>query len=68
MPPNPISIKGFVMTFSTILVVMMVLTIIAILPVWPYSRGWGYHNSAALSLITAVVLINAALTHFVFNS
>ena len=68
MPPNPVSIKGIVMTFSTILVVMMVLTIIAILPVWPYSRGWGYHNSAALSLITAVVLINATLTHFVFVS
>jgi len=54
------------MTFSIIVVALMVLTAIAILPIWPYSRGWGYHNSAALCLILAVVFINAALTHYVF--
>lgn len=58
-------ILGPNMMFSLIVMVLMVLTIIAILPIWPYSRGWGYQNSGALSLITLVVLINYALTHYV---
>ncbi len=61
-----VSIKGLAMTFSLVVMIMMVLAIITTLPIWPYSRGWGYHNSAALSLITAVVVINAALDRFVF--
>ena len=54
------------MTFSTIVMIMMVLAVIAMLPFWPWSRGWGYGNATALSLITGVVFINAALTQFVF--
>ncbi|MEE8530909.1 MAG: DUF3309 family protein [Hyphomicrobium sp.] len=54
------------MTFSIIVMIMMVLAIVAILPFWPWSRGQGYGNATALSLITGVVLINAALTQFVF--
>ncbi len=54
------------MTFSIIVMIMMGLGCVATLPIWPYSRGWGYHNCAALGLITAVVLINAALDRFVF--
>ena len=54
------------MTVSIIVMTLMVLAAIAMLPFWPWSRGWGYHNSAALTLITVVVLINATLTHYVF--
>jgi hypothetical protein len=54
------------MTFSIIVMILMVLAVIAMLPIWPWSRGWGYHNSAALGLITVVVLINATLTHYAF--
>lgn len=53
------------MIFSIVVMIVMVAAIIAMLPIWPWSRGSGYHNSGALSLITAVVLINAALTYYV---
>lgn len=53
------------MTFSIVVMIVMVAAIIAMLPIWPWSRGWGYGNAAALGLVTGVVLINAALTHFV---
>jgi hypothetical protein len=61
-----VSIEGLAMTFSIIVMIMMVLAVIAMLPFWPWSRGQGYGNATALSLITGVVLINAALTQFVF--
>ncbi len=53
------------MTFSTIVMIMMVLAVIAMLPFWPWSRGWGYGNATALALITGVVLINAVLDRFI---
>ena len=49
------------MTFSIIVMIMFVLAVIATLPFWPYSRGWGFGTSTALGLVTAVVLINATL-------
>jgi Protein of unknown function (DUF3309) len=33
------------------MVIALVLTLIGVFPAWPYSRGWGYYPSAAVSLV-----------------
>jgi len=43
---------------TTVLVVLLVLLLIGALPVYPYSRAWGYFPSGLL----AVVLVIMALT------
>ncbi len=44
---------------STILLIIIVLLVIAAIPAWPYSRGWGYGPSGILGLILIVLLILA---------
>ncbi|HEV2558291.1 MAG TPA: DUF3309 family protein [Microvirga sp.] len=38
------------MPFSTILVLLVILFVIATVPVWPYSRTWGFWPSGVLGL------------------
>ena len=45
------------MTLTTLLVVLLVLVLIGALPVYPYSRGWGYYPSGLLAVIVAVVAL-----------
>jgi len=42
---------------STILLIILVVLIIAALPTWPYSGGWGYYPSGGLGLILIILLI-----------
>ena len=42
---------------STILVVILVLLLLGALPLWPYSRSWGYYPSGGLGLILLILLI-----------
>jgi hypothetical protein len=49
------------MTVSTILLVVLVLLLIGALPVYPYSRGWGYAPTGILGIVLVVVLIMALL-------
>ena len=42
---------------STLLLVILLLVLIAALPSWPYSRGWGYFPSGLLGLILLIVLL-----------
>jgi hypothetical protein len=42
---------------TTVLVVLLVLLLIGALPVYPYSRGWGYFPSGLLAVILAVVAL-----------
>jgi len=44
-------------TLTTVLVILLVLILIGALPVYPYSREWGYVPSATLALIVAVVAL-----------
>lgn len=44
---------------STILLVVLVLLLLAAVPAWPYSRGWGYGPSGVLGLILLVIIILA---------
>ncbi len=42
---------------GTILIIILVLLLIAALPTWPYSSGWGYYPSGGLGLILLILLI-----------
>jgi hypothetical protein len=44
---------------STILLIVLVIVLLAVLPTWPYSSGWGYYPSGILGLIVVVLLIMA---------
>jgi len=40
-----------------ILLLILILQLIAALPRWPYSGGWGYYPSGGLGLILLIVLL-----------
>ena len=44
---------------SLVLVVLLVVVLLAVLPAWPYSTGWGYYPSGVVGLIVVVLLIMA---------
>ncbi|GAA0608581.1 hypothetical protein GCM10009416_51720 [Craurococcus roseus] len=44
---------------SLVLVVLLVVVLLAVLPTWPYSTGWGYYPSGIVGLIVVILLIMA---------
>lgn len=46
-----------IMTFTTILLVVLVLLLIGALPSWPYSASWGYAPSGILGTLLVVLLV-----------
>lgn len=44
---------------SPILLIVLVIVLLAVLPTWPYSSGWGYYPSGVLGIIIVVLLILA---------
>jgi hypothetical protein len=42
---------------GTILIVVLILLLIGALPRWPYSTGWGYYPSGALTLVLIIVVL-----------
>jgi hypothetical protein len=45
------------MTTGTILLIILILIILGAIPVWPYSRSWGYGPSGILGLILVIFLV-----------
>jgi hypothetical protein len=43
----------------SVLFILLVLVLLAALPTWPYSAGWGYYPSGGLGLILIILLILA---------
>ena len=39
------------------LLLLLIVLIVAVLPAWPYSAGWGYYPSGGLGTLLIVVLI-----------
>ncbi len=37
--------------------IILIILLLAVLPAWPYSAGWGYYPSGGLGLVLIVVLI-----------
>jgi Protein of unknown function (DUF3309) len=42
---------------KTILLILVILLLLALLPVWPYSSGWGYYPSGGLGLVLLIVIL-----------
>ena len=45
------------MNTHTILLVLLVLLLVGALPLWPYSRDWGYAPTGGLGLIGVILII-----------
>ena len=42
---------------NAILLIIVIILLIAVLPTWPYSSGWGYYPSGGLGLVLLILLI-----------
>ncbi|MFM8321273.1 MAG: DUF3309 family protein [Chloroflexota bacterium] len=42
---------------GTMLLIILVLLLIASLPAWPYSRGWGYSGSGLVGFLLLVLIV-----------
>ena len=40
-----------------ILLILLIILVLAVVPAWPYSRGWGYYPSGGLGTILLIVII-----------
>ena len=40
-----------------LLAVILVILLLAVLPTWPYSTGWGYYPSGGLGLILLIIIV-----------
>jgi Protein of unknown function (DUF3309) len=40
-----------------LLFIVLIILILAVLPAWPYSTGWGYYPSGGLGAVLLIVLI-----------
>jgi hypothetical protein len=40
-----------------LLIILLIILLLATIPAWPYSRGWGYYPSGGLGTILVIVLI-----------
>ena len=49
------------MSTNTLLLIILVLLLVGALPVYPYSRGWGYYPSGILTVVLVVVIVLALL-------
>ena len=38
-------------------VILLIVLLLAVIPAWPYSRGWGYYPSGGLGLALVIVLL-----------
>lgn len=46
---------------GVLVTIILVILVIAALPAWPYSAGWGYYPTGGLGLILLIVIILALL-------
>jgi hypothetical protein len=37
--------------------IVLIILLLAVLPSWPYSTGWGYYPSGGLGLVLLIVLV-----------
>lgn len=45
------------MDIMTLLIIILVLLALGVVPVWPYSRNWGYYPSGGAGLLIIVLLV-----------
>jgi hypothetical protein len=44
-----------------LLVILLIVLLLAVVPAWPHSRGWGYRPSGILGTVLLVVIVLALL-------
>lgn len=49
-------------TVRLVLIILLVLLLVGMLPLWPYSGGWGYYPSGGVGLLLIIVLVVVALS------
>jgi len=42
---------------TTILIILLVLLLLGAMPVWPYSRKWGYTGSGFAGLLLVILVV-----------
>jgi len=45
------------MNNQTLFLIVLIILLLAVLPTWPYSTGWGYYPSGGLGLLLLIVII-----------
>jgi hypothetical protein len=45
------------MSMSSLLLVLLIVLLVAALPAWPYSRGWGYYPSGGFGLVLLIIIL-----------
>jgi hypothetical protein len=45
------------MSVGLLLLVILLVMLVASVPAWPYSRGWGYYPSGGLGTVLIILLI-----------
>jgi low affinity Fe/Cu permease len=50
--------------YGPIIVVIVFLVLIASMPIWPFSRRWGYRPSIALGIIFTMIAVFVAIGGF----
>jgi uncharacterized membrane protein YphA (DoxX/SURF4 family) len=48
---------GGVRPMSWILLLVLLVIILAVIPTWPHSQGWGYNPAGLLGLILVILLV-----------
>ena len=46
---------------GTILLIVLVVLLLGAMPIWPYSRGWGYTGSGLLGFLLILLIIALVL-------
>ena len=42
---------------SLLALIIVIVLLLAVLPTWPYSSGWGYYPSGGLGLVVLILVI-----------
>lgn len=45
------------MSVGTILLIVLILILIGAIPVWPYSRSWGYGPTGGVGLLVIILIV-----------
>jgi len=40
-----------------LLMLILIILLLAVVPAWPYSRGWGYYPSGGLGTVLLIIVI-----------
>ncbi|HHF7349803.1 TPA: DUF3309 domain-containing protein [Legionella feeleii] len=42
---------------NLITLIVLIVVLLAVLPAWPYSRGWGYYPSGGVGILLIILII-----------